>query len=149
MSTTNILINSLTSHSFSGHSGLDLKWVPTINILHPIHLKLQDCTFTLCTKLWYPDKWLTDPILTAFPHSNMVSNCKLTNKHDYGERGRFLNDPSCIRSKCVYLTIFTFSKQSFNESLDFATVHSPIKYRNLIVSLPVQYALNIYLIRQK
>ena len=41
--------------------------------------------------------------------------------------------------------IFTFSKQSFNESLDFATDHSLMNYTTLIDScqaqLPVQYAL--------
>ena len=45
--------------------------------------------------------------------------------------------------------IFTFSKQSFNESLDFCN-HNLMNYTNLIDScqahLPVQYALKIELI---
>ena len=48
---------------------------------------------------------------------------------------------------------FTFSKQVFNESLDFATVHSFMKDINLIAScqayMPVQYSSNIEVIRQK
>ena len=55
--------------------------------------------------------------------------------------------------KSVYETIFTFSKLSFNESLDFATVHSLINYTNLIDScqahLPMQYTSNIEFISQK
>ena len=46
-----------------------------------------------------------------------------------------------------YVVIFTFSKQAFNESLDFATVHSLMIDINLIDScqahLPEQYASNI------
>ena len=34
----------------------------------------------------------------------------------------------------LHATIFTFSKQSFNESLDFATVHGLMNYINLIDS---------------
>ena len=49
--------------------------------------------------------------------------------------------------------IFTFSKQAFNETLDFATIQSLMKDINLIAScqahLPVQYASNIELIHQK
>ena len=48
---------------------------------------------------------------------------------------------------------FSFSKQYLNESIDFASVHSLMNYTNLIDScqahLPMQYALNIELIRQK
>ena len=50
-------------------------------------------------------------------------------------------------SLVVYFLIFTFSKQSFNESLDFATVHSLLKDINMInncqAHLPVEYASNI------
>ena len=49
-------------------------------------------------------------------------------------------------------TVFTFSKQGFNECLDFATVHSLMKDINLIDScqahLPMQYAFNIKFIPQ-
>ena len=49
-----------------------------------------------------------------------------------------------------YIFIFSFSKQSFNESLDFSNL---MNYMNLIDScqahLPVQYALNTEFIRQK
>ena len=48
---------------------------------------------------------------------------------------------------CVFCHILTFSKQEFNTSLDFSTVHSPMNDTNLIdsyqVHLPVQYASNI------
>ena len=53
----------------------------------------------------------------------------------------------------VHTEIFTFSKQSFNEPLDFATVHRLMDGTNKIDScqthLPVHCALNIELIRQK
>ena len=55
----------------------------------------------------------------------------------------------------VYVGIFTFSKQAFNESVEFffATVHSLMNYIDLIDNcqayLPVQYASNIDFIRQK
>ena len=49
--------------------------------------------------------------------------------------------------------IFTFSKQFFNESLEFAQVHSLMNYKKMIDScqahMPVIYASNIELIRQK
>ena len=48
---------------------------------------------------------------------------------------------------------FTFSNQAFNESLDFAAVHSLMNDMNLIDScqahLPVQYVSNIKFIRLK
>ena len=51
-----------------------------------------------------------------------------------------------------YSEIFTFSKQFFNERIDFATIHSLMNYTNLIDSswahLPVQCASNNELIRQ-
>ena len=53
-----------------------------------------------------------------------------------------------------YISIFTFSKKAFNESLDFfATVHSLMKGIKVIDScqahLPVQYSSNMEFIRQK
>ena len=52
-----------------------------------------------------------------------------------------------------YQSIFTFSKQAFNESLDFSTTYSLINAMNLIDScqahLPMQYTLNIKFICQK
>ena len=56
-------------------------------------------------------------------------------------------------AKTRHGVIFTFLKQAFNESLNFATVHSLMNDTNLIDScqahLPVLYASNIEFLRQK
>ena len=60
----------------------------------------------------------------------------------------------CIHSESVVQgTVFTFSKQTFNESYIFTTTHCFMNDTNLIKScqahLPIQYASNIECIRQK
>ena len=57
------------------------------------------------------------------------------------------------RSYNIHDIILTFLKQSFNELLDFATVHSLVNYTNLVdiclAHLAAKHASNIEIIRQK